>query len=91
MYSGTSGLFFKRFCLPSPTQDCSKVLQGNLFGDIVKSGDSFDEHENVVSKFDHAMFDTSPDVQYVVALNSYNSLGVSFDSLEESFFLPSYC
>jgi len=42
MYNATSGLFFKRFANSSPTQDCSKVLQGNLFGDIVKSGDSFE-------------------------------------------------
>jgi len=42
MISGTSGFFFKRFSSSSPTQDCSKVLQGNLFGDIVRSGDSFE-------------------------------------------------
>ena len=42
MYSGNSGLFFKRFVDVSPTQDCSKVLQGSLFGDIVKSGDCFE-------------------------------------------------
>jgi len=42
MNTGTGGLFFKRFANSSPTEDCSKVLQGSLFGDSVKSGDSFE-------------------------------------------------
>jgi len=107
MCSGTNGIFYKRFANSNPAQDFSKVLQGNLFGVIVKSGDSFEmrfciedqilefstlpDHGNVVAKLDHAMFDTSPDVEYVITLNTCNILGVSFESLEESFFLPSYC
>ena len=107
MCSATYGLFFKRFSIFCPTQDCFKVLKGNLFGNIVKSGDRFEmrfciedeilefstlpEHDNIVSKLDHAMFDTSTDVQYVITLYTCNNIGVSFDSLQESYFLPLYC
>jgi len=42
MQDGKSGFFFKRFSNSSPKQDCSKVLKGKLFGDIAKSGDSFE-------------------------------------------------
>ncbi|EAS06197.2 hypothetical protein TTHERM_00326790 (macronuclear) [Tetrahymena thermophila SB210] len=104
MYSGTSGYIFKRFYNQSPTQDCSEVVKGIDFGQSVQNGSQYEmrfsisdnilqfctypDYENVVSKFDYVSFDK--DTEYVITFNMYNNMNISIDSLEESYFFPSY-
>jgi len=77
-----------------------------MFGDEFRPGDSFEmrfciedqilefstlpEHKNIVSKLDHVFFDTSPESKYVISLCTFKSMVFTFNSLKETFSLPSY-